>query len=162
MGYYDEIAEGYNELHEDEQLSKLRIIAAHIKLKENTKLLDVGCGTGLSAKVFKCNITGADPSESLLKKCPFKSVKANAESLPFPDNYFDVVIAVTSIHNFSDIEKGLNEIKRVGKNKFALTVLKKSPKKNFILSKIQGLFPSARLLEEQKDLILLCGPPDEI
>ena len=126
MNYYDETAEGYNELHGEEQLNKLKIIANEIKTGKDTKLLDVGCGTGLSAKIFNCNITGIDPAEKLLQQAPFKKIKAKAESLPFKDNEFDVVIAVTSIHNFDDIEKGLKEIKRVGKDKFALTILKKS------------------------------------
>ncbi|MBW3004290.1 methyltransferase domain-containing protein, partial [Candidatus Woesearchaeota archaeon] len=116
MNYYDETAEGYNELHGEEQLKKLRIIADEIKVTKDTKLLDVGCGTGLSAKVFNCNITGIDPAEKLLKQAPFKTIKAKAESMPFKDHEFDIVIAVTSIHNFADIEAGLKEIKRVGKD----------------------------------------------
>ncbi len=157
MSYYDEIAEGYNELHGEEQLNKLKLIAKHLNVDKNTKLLDVGCGTGLSAKVFDCDITGIDPSEQLLKQCPFKTIKANAENLPFKDNEFDVVIAVTCIQNFKDINQGLREIKRVGKNKFALTVLKKSNKKDFILNQIKTIFQVQKVLKDEKDLILLSG-----
>ena len=32
MGYYDEIAGSYEELHKDEQLSKIRIIAEHLDI----------------------------------------------------------------------------------------------------------------------------------
>jgi ubiquinone/menaquinone biosynthesis C-methylase UbiE len=157
MGYYDDIAEGYDELHGAEQLVKLKLIAKHLNVDKNTKILDVGCGTGLSKKVFNCNITGIDPSEELLKQCSFKTIKAEAESMPFKDNEFDVVIAVTCIHNFKDINQGLREIKRVGKNKFVLTVLKKSDKKEFILNKIKTVFQVQKVLEDEKDLILLSG-----
>lgn len=156
MNYYDATARNYNELHGEEQLNKLKIIAEHIKIKKSASLLDVGCGSGLSAKVFKCNITGIDPSEKLLQQCPFKTVKASAESIPFPDHSFDVVIAITSIHNFSNIEQGLKEIKRVGRDCFALTVLKKSNNKEFILKTIRAVFNVSEVIDEAYDLILIC------
>lgn len=155
MNYYNETAEGYNELHGEEQLKKLRIIADEIKVNPETKLLDVGCGTGLSAKVFDCNITGIDPAEKLLEQAPFKTINAKAESLPFKDNEFDAVIAVTSIHNFDNIEKGLKEIRRVGKNLFALTVLKKASNANQIIGKIKELFQVKKEIDEDKDKIFI-------
>ena len=121
------------------------------------RILDIGCGSGLSAKVFDCEITGIDPSEELLKQCPFKTIKANAESIPFPDKSFDVVIAVTSMHNFNNIEAGLKEIKRVGKDLFALTVLKKSPKKDSIINLIKKHFKIKKEIDEEKDLIFICS-----
>ncbi len=157
MNYYNETSKGYNELHGEEQLKKLKIIAKEIPVKKSTKLLDVGCGSGLSAKVFGCEITGIDPSEELLKQCPFKTIKANAESIPFPDKSFDVVIAVTSMHNFNNIEAGLKEIKRVGKDLFALTVLKKSPKKDSIINLIKKHFKIKKEIDEEKDLIFICS-----
>lgn len=157
MTYYDETSKGYDELHGEEQLKKLKIIAKEIKITKSTKLLDVGCGSGLSAKIFDCDITGIDPSEELLKQCPFKTIKVSAESIPFPDTSFDVVIAVTSIHNFDDIEKGLKEIKRVGKDIFALTVLKKSPKKKAIINLIRNNFKIKKEIDEEKDLIFICS-----
>ena len=155
MNYYDETAKGYNELHGEEQLNKLRIIADEIKVSKDTKLLDVGCGTGLSAKVFNCNIVGIDPAEKLLEQAPFKTLKAKAESLPFKDHEFDVVIAVTSIHNFDNIEKGLKEIKRVGKDRFALTVLKKANNASQILEKIKEIFTIIKEISEDKDKIFI-------
>jgi len=155
--YYDETSRNYNELHGEEQLNKLRIIADHIEIKTSDSLLDVGCGSGLSAQVFKCNITGIDPSEELLKKCPFKTIQASAESIPFPDHSFNVVIAVTCIHNFSNIKKGLEEIRRVGKNKFAFSILKKSAKLNEIELLISKYFRISKRIEEEKDIIFVCS-----
>ena len=158
MNYYDETARNYNELHGEEQLAKLRIIAEHIKVKKSTKLLDVGCGSGLSAKVFKCNITGIDPSEKLLQQCPFKAIKASAESIPFSDHSFDVVIAVTCIHNFKNIKKGLEEIRRVGKNCFVFSLLKRSQNLQCILKLISRLYSVSSSLDQEVDLVLFCGP----
>jgi ubiquinone/menaquinone biosynthesis C-methylase UbiE len=117
--YYDDWAEGYSELHREEQVRKLNVINENIRFDKGDLLLDVGCGPGFAAEVLDCRIIGLDPSAELLKKCSFKTVRCEAEEMPFPDNYFDVVIAVTSIHNFDDYAKGLLEIKRVGKERFA-------------------------------------------
>ena len=157
--YYDSIAEGYDELHEEEQLKKCRIIAKHFK-PENKKILDAGCGTGIASNFFKCKI-GIDPSEKLLaiarKKFPeIKFIKARAENIPFGDNEFDAVISLTAIQNFDNIENGLKEIKRVGKE-FVLTFLKRSEKREVIESLIKKLFKIKKTIEEEKDIIYFCG-----
>ena len=155
--YYDEIAQGYEELYKEEQLKKIRLIQEHLKVNSEDKLLDVGCGTGLTTELWKCKRFGVDPSRKLLEKARQKDRieyrQASAENIPYPDNFFDVVISITAIQNFNDIEKGLKEIKRVGKNKFVLSFLKKSNKRNFIEKKIKELFDVKKVIEEEKDLI---------
>ncbi len=157
MTYYDQIAPGYDELHREEQLKKLNFIAKYIKLECNG--LDVGCGTGVSTSFFNCKV-GVDPSEELLKIAKknyseIKFVKANAEKLPFKDNEFDFVVSITAIQNFDDIEKGLKEIKRVGK-KFVLSFLKKSGKREIIEKLIETIFDVKKRIEEEKDIVYLC------
>ena len=51
MDYYSSIAKGYDELHKEEQLKKLQIIAKHIKPKG--LLLDIGAGTGISTSFLR-------------------------------------------------------------------------------------------------------------
>ena len=161
MTYYDEISEGYEELHREEQLKKVELIKKHLKLKVSDKLLDVGCGTGLTTEPWKCKRYGIDPAPKLLEKARSKdSIEyklAPAENIPYDDNYFDVVISITAIQNFSDIPKGLSEIKRVGKGKFVLSFLKKSSKKEVIDNLIRKLFKVNDVIEEDKDLIYFCG-----
>ena len=160
MNYYDEIAKGYEELHKEEQEKKIKLIKKYLKPKEAEKLLDVGCGTGLTTKPWNCRRYGIDPSKKLLEKAKAKDSEgiyqlAPAENIPYPDDFFDIVISITAIQNFDDIEKGLKEIKRVGKKKFILTFLKKSPKAGSIKSSIQKLFNIKQILEEDKDLICI-------
>jgi len=130
MGYYDDIAEGYEELHEEEQRKKITLIKKHLNVKLTDKLLDVGCGTGLTTEPWDCQRYGIDPAPLLIDRARQKDTIeykiAPAEELPYPDHFFDVVISVTAIQNFQDIKKGLEEIKRVGKGKFVLSFLKKS------------------------------------
>ncbi len=66
------------------------------------------------------------------------------------------MIAITSIHNFNNIEKGLDEMKRVGKKNFIITILKKSPKRKYIINKAKDFFTIKKELEEEKDIILIC------
>ena len=155
--YYDEITQGYEELHKEEQLKKIKLIQEHLKVNSEDKLLDVGCGTGLTTEPWPCQRYGIDPSVKLLEKArqenKIEYKQAPAENIPYPDNFFDVVVSITAIQNFSDIEKGLREIKRVGKNKFVLSFLKKSNKRDFIEKKIKELFDVKKVIEEEKDLI---------
>ena len=157
MTYYDEISEGYEELHSEEQLKKVALIKGKLKLRKDDKLLDVGCGTGLTTEVWSCKRYGVDPAKQLLARVRCKEEieykLAPAEDIPYPDDYFDVVISITAIQNFADISKGLSEIKRVGKGKFVLSFLKKSSKKEEIDKLIRKLFIVKEVIEEDKDLI---------
>lgn len=152
MTYYDSIAPGYNELHKEEQLNKLKIIKDNLEINKSDKLLDVGCGTGFSLDYFDCDFTGLEPNKKMAGNNK-KIIIGKADNLPFENNSFDIVISVTAIHNFDNIEKGLKEIKRVGKNKFAFSVLKKSKSFEKIKKLIYQLFNVKKEIEEQKDFI---------
>lgn len=158
--YYDSISEGYEELHREEQEKKMKIILSEVHVKPDDNLLDVGCGTGITTIPWKCKRTGADPARKLLEKARDKEnvryVLAPAENLPFKEGEFDIVTSVTAIQNFDDIPKGLSEIKRVGKEKFVLTYLKKSPKAGMIEKLIHEMFSVKKRIEEDKDIIFIC------
>lgn len=163
MEYYDVIASGYNELHYEEQLKKYEVIKRHLEIGKDERLLDVGCGTGLSSQIFPCRITGIDPSKEMLKSGKKSStanedcVQGKAEHLPFKNRAFDVVICVTAIHNFMEPRKALKEIKRVGKGKGAITVLKKAEKAEQIQNLIEEMFHIDEVIEEEKDSIIFFG-----
>jgi len=154
MDYYNSTSKSYNKLHKEEQLSKIRIIKDNLKIKKKDFLLDVGCGTGIFAEEFNCIKVGIDPSIMLLKKGKNAFyIQACAENLPFKDACFDFVISVTAIHNFKDIRKGLEEIKRVSKKDIALSILKRSSKLDEIKKHIKELFKATKTINEDKDLI---------
>ncbi len=155
MTYYNSIADGYNELYKEEQLKKIRIIRANLNVKKTDYLLDVGTGTGFALELFNCKKIGVDPSGKLLKKAKSPVIKAKAEKLPFPDKTFDIVISVTAMHHFGDIEKGLKEIKRVAKDRVAFSLLKKSSKFESIKKLIKKNFKINKEINEDKDLILI-------
>jgi demethylmenaquinone methyltransferase/2-methoxy-6-polyprenyl-1,4-benzoquinol methylase len=167
--YYDGIAKGYDELHAEEQLTKLEFIGKEVRsspelkdfIKPSYKLLDVGCGTGISSGFFKVSERiGVDPSKSLIRiaRVNYPTITFNvgsAEQLLYKDKQFDIIISLTAIQNFDNLEKGLNEIRRVGKH-YILTFLKKSPKRDTIEELIQKKFNVIKKIEEDKDLIYFC------
>lgn len=123
--YYNTIAESYDKLYEQEQKEKLavlkRLISKYCKISADTKILDVGCGSGHSSD-FPCSIVGIDVSSGLIKiaKKRFVADKkkrflvGKAEQLPF-DEKFDIVISLSALQNFTDLEKAISEMKRVAK-----------------------------------------------
>ncbi|MBN1377219.1 class I SAM-dependent methyltransferase [Candidatus Woesearchaeota archaeon] len=157
MNYYDETAEGYEELHKKEQLNKIKIILENLKIEKTDKLLDIGCGMGFLFDFAECDFIGIDPSKKLIEKSRHKDkiLLGNAEKLPFKDNEFDVIVSITAIHNFDNIEQSLKEMKRVlrDKGKIAITVLKKSKKSNDIEKLLNKYFKINTVIDEGMDLV---------
>ena len=98
-------------------------------LKDNSKILDVGCGKGFLLYEFSlllknCEVKGLDISQYAIDnaKTEVKNalIKGNANELPFENNYFDLVIALNTLHNLYcfDLYKSLLEIQRVARNKY--------------------------------------------
>ena len=122
--------------------------------KSNPKsILDIATGTGdLAIKLSKItNVIGIDISKGMLevgeekikqKKLTERIILklADAENLPFKDNSFDTITVAFGVRNFENLEKGINEIKRVLKNNGKLIVLEFSQPKNIIVSSIYNLY----------------------
>jgi SAM-dependent methyltransferase len=48
-------------------------------------------------------------------------VRAAAEALPFPDNSFDVALALMTVHHWKDLRRGLAELRRVAARQVVFT-----------------------------------------
>jgi ubiquinone/menaquinone biosynthesis C-methylase UbiE len=102
-------------------------------LGPNSRVLDVGCAKGfflhdLVEQVPGISVSGLDISEyaitnSISSVSKFLKV-GNAIKLPYPDNSFDFVISINTVHNLNreDCAKALQEIERVSKKDSFLTV----------------------------------------
>jgi ubiquinone/menaquinone biosynthesis C-methylase UbiE len=158
MDYYNQIAEGYEELHKEEQLKKLEIIKENFDFGDS--VLDVGCGTGFCLdEIDAKRKVGIDPSEELVKigKKKGRNISVGrAETLEFNDDEFDSVICLTAAHHFTDIPKGFSEMKRAGR-RFAFSILKRASNFKEIEKVIKKMFVVDKRLEEEKDMIFICG-----
>mgnify|MGYP006435579191 FL=1 len=102
----------------------------HYGLKSGAKVLDIGCGKGfllyeISLLVPGVEIYGIDISDYAIANSK-EEIKdrlqiGNANKLPFPDDHFDLVYSITTLHNLHnyDLNSSLVEMERVGKkNKY--------------------------------------------
>ena len=105
----------------------------HYRLPSGASILDIGCGKGFLLHDFKemmpgCQVAGLDVSDYAIKNSmdsirPFLEI-GSAESLPYADNSFDLVISVNSIHNLplGRLTVSLKEIERVSRESSFITV----------------------------------------
>ena len=112
-----------------ESLEQMKIIPA--------KILDLGSGTGYGAKILhnkykNAEIFQADIAEEMLKISKKKSpiifskdhfVCADANSIPFKDNFFDLVLCGLTIQWCNDLDLIFSGVKQILK--------KTTPKSNF-------------------------------
>jgi len=83
--------------------------------------LDIGCGTGnytIALAASGLNLTGVDPSGEMLNEARKRDqsitwLKGAAEEIPAKEVAFDGVIAVLTIHHWTDLVKSMKEIYRV-------------------------------------------------
>lgn len=103
----------------------------HILVRGDACVLDLCCGTGDMAFALhrlsgrnQAKILGADFSHAMLLRATTKStgaangsapswIEADALSLPFPDQNFDLLTSAFGFRNLADYDAGLREIVRV-------------------------------------------------
>ncbi len=97
------------------------------ELPPNPKILDIGCGKGfLLFDMLKvrsdADVYGLDISEYAIQNSKEeirnKITLGNSNKLPWPDNFFDLVISITTLHNLYnfDLFQSLKELERVAKS----------------------------------------------
>jgi SAM-dependent methyltransferase len=119
------MADRYDELRASEaQLASQFDFCVAQGLGAATRLLDVGCGTGalVAAAVDRLGVRawGVDASEPMLAKARERDVRgaafrlAQADDLPFRDDWFDAVTMRLVVHTLGDRRRGaLAEARRV-------------------------------------------------
>jgi SAM-dependent methyltransferase len=119
---------GYKYL-EGRWIPVIKKLCKFYNLKNNAKILDVGCGKGFFLKDLinynsSFKVYGVDISKYAIKNAHpdiKSSIKlSNATKLEWKDNYFDLVVSFNTLHNLYnyDLYKSLKEIERVGKKKY--------------------------------------------
>ena len=111
---YGSIGSSYAAFRQPEPRIAARI---HAALGDARKVLNVGAGAG-SYEPADRDVTAVEPSASMRRQRPAHlspAIDGVAETLPFPDKSFDAAMTTFSVHQWSDLEAGLREMRRVTK-----------------------------------------------
>lgn len=138
-------------------------------VRPGQKILDLAGGTGdLTAKFSRLvgdtgEVILADINDSMLKVgreklrnkglvSNIRYVQANAENLPFPDNYFDLITIGFGLRNVTHKDKALASMYRALKPGGRLLVLEFSKPTNAVMSKLYDFY-SFKVLPKMGQLV---------
>lgn len=102
-----------------------KYILTFLPLYQNSKVLEIGCGTGKTAiylnNNYSCNITVVEVNDKMIQlakknfenmNVPIQLIKANAEKLPFATSKFEIILS-ESATAFTNVKLSLKEYVRV-------------------------------------------------
>lgn len=118
---YGAIGGTYGRFRQPEPAIAAQILEA---LGDARTVLNVGAGTG-SYEPTDRQVTAVEPSASMRAQRPATlapAIDAVAEDLPFADQSFDASMATVTVHQWSDLERGLAEMRRVTRGPVVLLV----------------------------------------
>lgn len=112
----------------------LERVSQLINVKNNSRILDAGCGTGTFLQILysegkNLNLYGVDISEEMLKVARQKlgdnvelSLKG-VEELDFDDNSFDYIFTIDAFHHYADQEVAIRNFYRILKKEGELIIV---------------------------------------
>jgi hypothetical protein len=94
----------------------------HAALGDARTVINVGAGAG-SYEPLDRYVVAVEPSAAMRAQRPHHlapALDATAEHLPFDDDSFDGAMAMITIHQWSDVDAGLRELRRVSRGPVAI------------------------------------------
>jgi len=95
------------------------LITTYSQNRKDNQILDIGCGTGALMKEIASEgtVTGVDFSADAVHFCKQRGlenvVQGSVTSLPFPNDIFDIVLALDILEHVEDDGQAVQEISRV-------------------------------------------------
>ena len=128
------------------------LLQSLLRTRKGGSLLDVGCGTGHFSRRFArlgLSVTGIDPDPAVLRFARTQGsdvhyMQGNAQELPFSDNAFDYMIAVTSLCFIDEPLLVLQEMWRVTRHTLVLGLLNRYSLLHWEKTGGQGSYAGAR------------------
>jgi SAM-dependent methyltransferase len=111
---YERIGSGYAQARREDPR-----VAAHVRdgLGDARSVVNVGAGTG-NYEPPDLAVVAVEPSGVMIAQRtgrPAPVVQGVAEALPFPSGSFDAALAFLTVHHWSDLARGMAELRRVAR-----------------------------------------------
>jgi SAM-dependent methyltransferase len=115
---YDSIGAAYADTRRPDPRIAVRI---HQALGGATTVINVGAGTG-SYEPSE-TVWAVEPSAVMIAQRPAgsaRALEASAESVPLADDSADAVMALLTVHHWSDLEAGIGELRRIARQRIVI------------------------------------------
>ena len=143
---YGEIGGSYARYRQPDPVIAAQI---HAALGDARTVLNVGAGAGSYEPTDRI-VTAVEPSAAMRAQRPAhlaRAIDAVAQDLPFPDNGFDAAMATVTVHQWSDLERGLAEMRRVTRGPVVLLVCDPARMQDYWLN---DYIPEVRAVEASR------------
>lgn len=144
---YDAIGSTYAGTRRPDPRIAAQVVAA---LGEAESVLNVGAGAG-SYEPADRRVVAVEPSVRMVRQRPLGSapvVRAVAEFLPFDDGAFDAAMAILTVHHWSDVARGMAEMRRVSQGRLVVLTWDEALWEPFWL--VRDYFPGMREVDRPR------------
>ncbi len=132
---YDQIGVDYQVSRKADSFITDRLLK-HLQPQAEGVYLDIGCGTGNYTHEFQKRgfpFIGIDPSIAMLEKARQKNKSIDwkigaVENIKLPNHSIDGIVAILTIHHWTDLDQGFSELSRVIKPNGRVVIFTSTPK----------------------------------
>ncbi|GAA4670326.1 class I SAM-dependent methyltransferase [Streptomyces youssoufiensis] len=128
---YDAIGATYRQTRRPD----LRIAAQiHAALGDAATVINVGAGTGSYEPPH--TVLAVEPSPVMIAQRPAgsaRALRATAESIPLADDSADAVMALLTVHHWTDLEAGIGELLRIARRRVVILTWDQTVQRGFWL-----------------------------
>lgn len=124
--YFESCADDWDKMFTAEDLEILSFLIDSFNIKEGSKVVDLGCGTGVLFDMMRRKtgpegmVVGVDFSSRMVRRArknfPFRNVyevDGNVEELPLKADTFDYAVSFAAFAHFANPRKVVEEVSRV-------------------------------------------------
>jgi SAM-dependent methyltransferase len=150
MAIYDTIGATYTTTRRPDPRIAAQI---HAALGDAETVIDVGAGTGSYEPPQ--TVLAVEPSAVMIAQRPAgtaPAIQAAAESIPLGDDAADAVMALLTVHHWTDLEAGIAEMRRIARRRVVVLTWDQSVTRQFWL--LSEYLPEAAAFDDTRAIPL--------